>query len=430
MPGTPPRPRRSPRFSAATADGPPAQRILVAVSSSERSVRLIERARRLSEAWSAPWEAIYIKTPEALDRPQEGEAAARHLGAAAQAGAAIATIPAATVADGIAAHLVNSPASLLVLGQSRKRRRPWNSSVAEQMLRLRPDLDLFLCPPREDEAAQARPFTISRESRPDHYGIALLAVAATLLLATALQRTTGVQALVLLLLFPIVAVAARLGLKPAILAALLAVLGYNFLLLQPAFTFTPLAPENLIVTGVLLAISVYVSLLTSALRGRLALADRSARENSSLAAFSLRLTRLAEWEETAQAVCEQVSAMIGVQAIVLREVRGNLEAAAAVPADAALSPLDFAALEYAWRNVEPSGSGTSCLSMGEWQFHPLATSLGTLAMLAVAREDGSDPVRADQAVLLSTLVAQAALAHERLRLEDMMRERGLDRREP
>jgi two-component system sensor histidine kinase KdpD len=44
-----------------------------------------------------------------------------------------------------------------------------------------------------------------------------------------------------------------------------------------------------------------------------------------------------------------------------------------------------------------------------------------LAVLGLARDDGQNPVPADRAVLLSTLIAQAALAHERLRLEDQMR---------
>jgi two-component system sensor histidine kinase KdpD len=41
--------------------------------------------------------------------------------------------------------------------------------------------------------------------------------------------------------------------------------------------------------------------------------------------------------------------------------------------------------------------------------------------MAVARLDGRDPIRADREVLYATLVSQAALAHERLLLEDRHR---------
>jgi two-component system sensor histidine kinase KdpD len=45
-----------------------------------------------------------------------------------------------------------------------------------------------------------------------------------------------------------------------------------------------------------------------------------------------------------------------------------------------------------------------------------------LAVVGLARKDGGDPVSADRAVLLQTLLGQAALAHERLKLEDQVRE--------
>ena len=72
-------------------------------------------------------------------------------------------------------------------------------------------------------------------------------------------------------------------------------------------------------------------------------------------------------------------------------------------------------------DTRPAGRGTARVGASEWQFHPLKTSLGTLALLGMARADSGDPVPSDKAVLLSTLIAQAALAHERLRLEDDMR---------
>ncbi len=48
-----------------------------------------------------------------------------------------------------------------------------------------------------------------------------------------------------------------------------------------------------------------------------------------------------------------------------------------------------------------------------------------LALLGVARSDASEPVPMDRAVLLSTLVGQASLAQERLRLDGEMRELSL-----
>lgn len=67
------------------------------------------------------------------------------------------------------------------------------------------------------------------------------------------------------------------------------------------------------------------------------------------------------------------------------------------------------------------GGGPAAIAAAEWRIEPLCTSLGVLAVLAFVRDDGRDPIRADRGVLFKTLVSQAALAHERLILEDRLR---------
>jgi two-component system sensor histidine kinase KdpD len=174
-------------------------------------------------------------------------------------------------------------------------------------------------------------------------------------------------------------------------------------------------------TTVLVVLAVYASVVTTRLRGRLLLSDRSARENASVAALAQRLTRDSDWETTAATICEHVHSLLELNVGVFREVGGALELVASVPQQSSFGPVDQAALDLAWSNGEETGAGTAAMSAADWQFQPLKTSLGMLAVLALARDDGRDPVRADQKVLLQTLIAQASLAHERLRLEERTR---------
>src|SRR3546814_18487344 len=103
------------------------------------------------------------------------------------------------------------------------------------------------------------------------------------------------------------------------------------------------------------------------------------------------------------------------------EREGMLRPVVARPPDAQISPVDQAAAEWSWTSGEPAGRGTNTLLASDWQFHPLKTGLGVLAVLGIARDDDRAPVSADKAALLATLVGQAALEHERLRLETEMR---------
>ncbi len=133
------------------------------------------------------------------------------------------------------------------------------------------------------------------------------------------------------------------------------------------------------------------------------------------------LARASDREATAVATCDEVSRLLGVRCVMLAETEGVLTSIVARPREATISPVDQAAAEWAWSSGEPAGRGTGTLLASDWQFHPLKTSLGVLAVLGIARDDDSAPVAADKATLFATLIGQAALAHERLHLEDDMR---------
>lgn len=400
--------------------------ITVAISGSPHSEALVGEANRLAEQLGLPWEALHVETPDADRDTPRGMRAAAALALAVEQGATIARVPAATAADGIRAHLETAPVKHLVLGGSNgARRRPFARRTLPNLLTSE-HAGLAIHIFAHEAAVRQRPEAGARDrsgAAPiQHYLYAVALVAVTLILAGGLQHILGLRPLDLLFLFPVIAVSAWLGLGPALLAVALSVLGYNFFLSRPMGSFSLHAPLNVVMTGVLAAVAIYTSTITARLRGRLVLSDRSAQENASIAALAQKLTRDADWETTARTVCEHVHHLFDVQATMYREVNGVLCHVASVPTEIRLGPVNKAALDWAWQEGEQAGVGTAVLAAADWQFQPLKTSLGTLAVLGIARDDGRDPVNAVQKLLLRTLIAQAALAHERLRLEDRMRE--------
>lgn len=386
---------------------------------------VINAAATLARSLGIPWEAVYVETPDTSREGPAGARAAEALALAAKCGGTLATVAAATVRDGIEQHLKSAPATHLVLGRQMSHRvaRLWPPSPLDKIASSLPGVTLHVVPVSTElhDSHEALNTVERAPASARAYLSAAALVFATLVIAELLQLATGTRSLDLIFLFPVIAVAARFGLRQAILAALLSVFSYNYFLLAPAFSFDARAPQNLVMAIVLMAVAIYTSTVTGRMRGRLLLSDRSARENASVAALAQRLTREADWESTALTLCEHLHGLFDVYAAVFREVDGALTLVAAMPTDMKLGPIDSAALDSAWQSGEESGAGTSNVSTADWQFQPLKTSLGTLAVLGLAREDGRDPVRSDRRVLLSTIVAQAALAHERLRLEDRMR---------
>ena len=107
-----------------------------------------------------------------------------------------------------------------------------------------------------------------------------------------------------------------------------------------------------------------------------------------------------------------VRAVLGVATVVLSPSDQGPRIIAAVPADPTLKPIDLAAAEWALARGELSGRGTATLDAADWEFHPLKTPSGVLAVLGVDLALSGGPLPPDRQVLFATLLGQAALTLE------------------
>ncbi|MEO5866897.1 MAG: sensor histidine kinase KdpD [Sphingomonas sp.] len=400
------------------------ERVLVAVSELPGCDILIRTTKRLADALRAPWTAVFIETPraEGFDIDEKARVAAA-LRLAASLGATIVTVPAESVIAGLRAQIAAMRATQLVIGKSR---RSWwfemrHGSVVETMLRDAEGLAVHVIPALGIK--EAKPHPDRRFDDPLFpYLFAAILVAITTELANLIEPIVGVGALDLVYLLPVTLAASRYGLRPGLLAGVLAALAFNFFFLPPIHTLTIADPQSVLTFIILLGIAGLISRLTGNMRSRAAIGVRSARENAALAAFAQALTRVSDTRSTAETICAEVAGLLDVNVTLLADREGDLATMSSSTNEIALTPVDLAAAEWAFRRGDTTGSGTATLNGSDWQFHPLRTSLGVLAVLGVARSDGSEPVPADRAVLLSTLIGQASLAYERLRLDDEMRE--------
>jgi two-component system sensor histidine kinase KdpD len=399
------------------------ERVLVAVSELAGSDALVRAGKRLADALRAPWQAVHIETPRsaAFDEGQR-RAVADALRLAASLGATIAQVPAGSVIEGLRTHLAGMRATQLVLGRSV---RSWwfelrHGSIVERLMRGTEGLAIHVIP--SDTTQPVRRAAIQPGSWRSH-GLAALMVAATTTLASLVEPWIGGGAIDLLYLLPVILASMRFGRWPGISAGVLAGLAYNFFFLPPVHTFTISDPQSVLTVMVLLAMAVFVASLADRLRTRASIGARGAQENAAVAAFGQALARSSDWQTTGEIVCAEIARALDMSVIVLVPREGALVRLAAHPTDAPpLGALDQAAADWALSRGETAGRDTATLTAADWQFHPLATTLGVLSIVAIARPDGGTPVPADRATLLATLIGQAALAQERLRLEDQLRE--------
>ncbi|WP_156678064.1 sensor histidine kinase [Sphingomonas profundi] len=403
-------------------------RIVVAINELPGADTLVRAAKRVADGLRGPWTALFIETPRTAHFTAEQHSrVASTMTLATQLGAAVATVPATGVVEGIQTFLADARATQLVMGKSRRSR--WfelrHGSVVDRLIRDTPGVTVHVLPmehaPTPTDPGRRRP--AAAWGSPAGYAITALMVAAVTAVASALFHILDLGNVALLYLLPVMAAASFYGLRTGIFAGIAASLAYNFFFLPPVGTLSISNPENLVSVIVLLGIAIATSQLTARVRAQADLAAASARSNATLAGFLRQITSVNDAAAAAQMICDDVKRLFDVQVLVLAPAaQAGLEILAASDPGYRLDTMDQAAATWAFDTGNIAGKGSGTLTASEWLFQPLKTGDHVLGVLGIARDAGGDPVRADQRPLLTSLIDQSALVLERLRLEAEMRD--------
>lgn len=402
-------------------------RIVVAINELAGTDGLVRAAKRVADGLRGPWTALFVETPRAAhfsDAEHARVAAAMTL--ATQLGGMVATVPAASVTQGIQSFLADARATQLILGKSRRSR--WfelrHGSIVDRLIRDTPGVTVHVLPIATEGG---RPLPAHRPSvkwgSPAGYGITAAMVAGVTAIASALFHVLDLGNVALLYLLPVMAAASLFGLRTGLFAGIASTLAYNFFFLPPVGTFSINNPENVVSVIVLLGIAIATSQLTARVRAQADLAAASARTNATLAGFLRQIAGINDLDTAAHRICDDICRLLDVQVVLLGPGTDRaLDILAASDPAYRLDTMDSAAAGWAFDTGSPAGRGSGTLTASEWLFQPLQAGDRAIGVIGVSSERKGSPVRADQLPLLSSLIDQAALVLERLRLQAEMRD--------
>lgn len=399
------------------------ERIVVAVSELPVAAELVRAGKRLADALRAPWSAVYIETRRSQQMSDEDRRQlADTLALASRLGASTATVPAASIVEGLRAFAGDARATQIVIGKST---RPWwfemrHGSVVDLLVRTIDDVAVHVLPGEpEAKAAQRRAIAVpGRWGQTSDYIWSLAMVVAMTALGRLLIEAIDLGNIALLYLVPVMFAAATFGLRAGLFAGLASSLAYNFFFLPPTGTLTVNNPENVVSILVLLGVAVVTSQFAARVRAQADLAQSSARQNAALASFSRLLIAAPNQDTLMQAICAEVGRLLDVRTALLLPSADGPMLRAAVPPEDRLEQIERAAAQWAMDNEQPAGRGSSTLTASDWLFHPLRTTRGVLGVLGLTRDDAREPVRSDQVPLLMSLLDQASIALDRMKLEE------------
>ncbi len=245
-------------------------------------------------------------------------------------------------------------------------------------------------------------------------------VGATLALALAIDRALSLANLSLIFMMPVLAAAFLFGLWPGLWAAVLGVLGYNFLFLPPLYTLTIASAENVYALFFLLVAAVIASHMAALMRTQMRAARDRARTTADLYAFSRKLAGLGGYGDVLAGTAEHIARMLGLRVLILLPGPHGLSVGASHPPQELVDDADLAAAQWSWDHRVPAGRGAETLPGARRRFVPMRTERAMVGILGIGGEDGGDAggriLSPEEARLLDALADQAAVAIERVTL--------------
>jgi two-component system sensor histidine kinase KdpD len=381
---------------------PAGERLLVCVSSSPLSERLVRTARRLAVRLNAEWIAAYVETPGHMKLSQaDRDRVMQTLQLAETLGAQTVRLNGRSVAETLVNYALNRNVTRIVAGKPlrpRWRELLQGGSLIDQIVRLSQDVDVYII---SGTTTAGRPLAAGHKTRgggidwrPFWQSVSLV-VAATLI-GLPLRPFINPTNLVMPYLVAVILAAVWLSRTPAILASLLSVIAFDIIFVPPYYTFVVDDAEYLLTFAGLLAVGLVISTLTARAREQEIAARRRERQTAALYELSQKLAVVTDLSAIAQTAVNHMQETLGNPAALFLpdEVADGLMLRAKT-VEFQLEKDSLAVARWVFRHKQVAGHHTDTLSSVDGTYLPLISSGQGVGVLAVEFTQSETPLTGD-----------------------------------
>jgi two-component system sensor histidine kinase KdpD len=411
---------------------PTAERVLVCVSPSPSSARLVRAARRMAVSLHAPWIAAFVETPASSRMSNDHrQQLSENLRLAEQLGAEPITLKGENAAQETVRYARARNATKIVIGKPTHPR--WRDFVSpsflDEIVRSSGDMDLYVISgeanrPTRATDGQPRP---SAKVDPRAYAASSAAAIGATAVAWVLFGRRQLADVVMIYLLGIILVSVRFGYGPSIVAAVLSVLLLDFFFVPPYLSFAVSDFQHVVTFVVMFVVAVVISNLTR--RVRLQAEDARYRERriASLYGMSRALAATRATRNLAGVAAQHVHDIFESSvALLLETPDGRLDNVATGDHSFALDDKERGVAQWVFSHDKLAGMGTDTLPSAGALYVPLLGAQGRIGVLGVRPDDPRRFHDAEQRALLDVFAGQIASALERSRLAEQAQRANLE----
>ena len=381
-------------------------KVLVCISSSPSNQRVIRSAVRFAQGSNRSLRALYV---DSSGKNDQSEQVRRNLALARSGGAAIEIITRRDILGAIMEYVREQEITDLFIGYSGPSRSSYLHHLpVYHLVRQLPEVDIHIIP---DAQASFRPSALEMNAQGKVTGKDILTLGAVMSTATAISflfygspYSNGniITVYILAVLITAAWTAQRIY---GIAAAVLYILLFNFLFIEPRFSFLVYDPEYMVTY----LVSIIAAVITGNISSRLKQSSLQARQNACQAQVLLNASELLQkaesTKEIAQITSDQLGELLG-RKIVFCEKEGDSFPKPWTDAD------EVTTQAFLWTagHNQRAGWGTRHFPDSAYQFLAVRTGNGVYGIVGVSFDKGKlDSF--EESILLS-LIGECALSME------------------
>ncbi len=402
----------------AGAEGPWAtrDRVLVCVAPNRMACRVVRAAARVGLASKAELIAVTVDSDRQAGRQAaDRDEAAKALDLAKGLGMEIVNLAGHDIVAEVFGLARRRNANLVVVGKPIRPR--WKEllygSVVDAMVRASGDIDVYVITGEAPEAGQKSARELLKSEPVSALGLAMSvgpAIAATAL-GMAMFGEFGIANVAMIYVLAVAVFSVRSTRIESALASLLGVLAFDFVFVEPRFSFAISDSRYLLLFAVMLSVALVISTLTHRLKEQLAASSKRERRTSSLYRLSQQLAQHRGKMELAHAALTEIQSVFEGDGAIFIKNANSVEVLAGSQSKFENDPHEAAVANWVVDHGLPAGNGTDTLPAAKAIYIPLrgvGTVVGVLAFQSNREVDTIDSMQ-----LLETFSNALGVALER-----------------
>jgi two-component system sensor histidine kinase KdpD len=376
---------------------------------------------------NAEWMAVYVETSASARLPEKDRnRVVRTLALAHRLGAQTDRITGRLASEELVNYALRRNVTKIVIGKPARPR--WREilfgSVVDSLIRTSGNIDVYVISGDKSEHESPNKQLTVASINLMHYIYAIAVVGAATLLAHLTFKHLATVNLAMIYQLSVVLIALKFGRGPSTLAAVLAVLAFDFFFIPPYLSFTISDTQYVITFVVMFVIAISLSTLTSTIKAQAELARKREKQTSALYMMTREQATAMGTDNVVRISVKHISDIFESKIAVLLATDSEDKKLQVVLHGQPTFDVDskeMGVAQWVHLNNQPAGATTTTLAGAQALYLPLCGSSGIIGVLGLIPSLPERFGNPDEMHLLETFVNQMALAVQRAQLSDRRR---------